>query len=156
MLRFLFLALVSVFLLSSCALESPEFLGSEGITGFKIDGKTINFNAGVKVSNPNWFAIKVKRSTVDVYVEEQYMGKVSLEKKVKLKAKRESILQFPLKAELEDGAMFTMLRYASKENVNVRIKGKVKGGVWFFSKKIEIDETRQVSGKDLQLNQQGK
>jgi LEA14-like dessication related protein len=131
-------------------------LGSEGITGFKIDGKTINFNAGVKVSNPNWFAIKVKRSTVDVYVEEQYMGKVSLEKKIKLKAKRESILQFPLKAELEDGAMFTMLRYASKENVNVRIKGKVKGGVWFFSKKIEIDETRQVSGKDLQLNQQGK
>ena len=121
-----------------------------------IDGKTINFNAGVKVSNPNWFAIKVKRSTVDVYVEEQYMGKVSLEKKVKLKAKRESILQFPLKAELEDGAMFTMLRYASKENVNVRIKGKVKGGVWFFSKKIEIDETRQVSGKELQLNQIGK
>lgn len=156
MLRFLFLALVSVFLVSSCALESPEFLGSEGMEGFKIDGKTITFNAGVKVSNPNWFAIKVKRSTVDVYVEEQYMGKVSLEKKVKLKAKRESILQFPLKAELEDGAMFTMLRYASKENVNVRIKGKVKGGVWFFSKKIEIDETRQVSGKELQLNQIGK
>ena len=156
MLRFLFLALVSVFLVSSCALESPEFLGSEGMEGFKIDGKTITFNAGVKVSNTNWFAIKVKRSTVDVYVEEQYMGKVSLEKKVKLKAKRESILQFPLKAELEDGAMFTMLRYASKENVNVRIKGKVKGGVWFFSKKIEIDETRQVSGKELQLNQIGK
>ena len=124
MLRFLFLALVSVFLVSSCALESPEFLGSEGMEGFKIDGKTITFNAGVKVSNPNWFAIKVKRSTVDVYVEEQYMGKVSLEKKVKLKAKRESILQFPLKAELEDGAMFTMLRYASKENVKCASKEK--------------------------------
>ena len=40
--------------------------------------------------------------------------------------------------------------------MNVSIKGKVKGGVWFLSKKIEIDETRQVSGKDLQLNQIGK
>lgn len=156
MLRYLFLGLISVLLTSSCAIENPEFLGSEKMEGFKIDGKTITFNAGVKMSNPNWFAVKIKRSMLDVYVEEQYMGKVSLEKKVKLKAKRESVLQFPLKAELEDGAMFTILRYASKETVNVRLKGKVKGGVWFFSKKIEIDETRQVSGKSLQLNQLGK
>jgi len=156
MLRYLFLGLLSVLLTSSCAIESPEFMGSESMEGFKIDGKTITFNAGIKMSNPNWFAIKIKRSMLDVYIEEQYMGKLSLDKKVKLKAKRESVLQFPLKAELEDGAMFTILRYASKENVNIRFKGKVKGGVWLFSKKIEIDETRQVSGKSLQLNQLGK
>jgi LEA14-like dessication related protein len=115
----------------------------------KMDGKEILFTAGVKVNNPNWFGIKIKRSAVDVYIEDQLMGKVQLEKKVKMKARRESTLTLPLKAVLEDGALITMMRYASKENVNVRIKGKVRGGVWIFSKKIEIDEKRQISGKDL-------
>lgn len=136
-------------LVSSCAIESPEFIGSEGFKLEKMDGKEILFTAGVKVDNPNWFGIKIKKSIVDVYVEDQLMGQVQLEKKVKMKARRESTLTLPLKAVLEDGAMITMMRYASKENVNVRIKGKVKGGVWIFSKKIDVDEKRQISGKKL-------
>lgn len=138
--------------LGSCAIEAPEFIGSEGFKMEKMDGKEIRFTAGVKVNNPNWFGIKIKKSAVDVYVEDQLMGQVQLEKKVKMKAKRESTLTMPLKATLEDGAMITMMRYASKENVNIRIKGKVKGGVWIFSKKIEIDEKRQISGKNLSPN----
>lgn len=145
----IFYSLILLLLLSSCAVEAPEFIGSDGFKMDKMDGKEILFTAGVKVNNPNWFGIKIKRSVVDVYIEDQLMGKVQLEKKVKMKAKRESTLTLPLKAVLEDGALITMMRYASKENVNVRIKGKVKGGVWIFSKKIEIDEKRQISGKDL-------
>ena len=145
----IFYSLILLLLLSSCAVEAPEFIGSDGFKMDKMDGKEILFTAGVKVNNPNWFGIKIKRSAVDVYIEDQLMGKVQLEKKVKMKAKRESTLTLPLKAVLEDGALITMMRYASKENVNVRIKGKVKGGVWIFSKKIEIGEKRQISGKDL-------
>lgn len=145
----IFYSLILLLFLSSCAVEAPEFIGSDGFKMDKMDGKEILFTAGVKVNNPNWFGIKIKRSVVDVYIEDQLMGKVQLEKKVKMKAKRESTLTLPLKAVLEDGALITMMRYASKENVNVRIKGKVKGGVWIFSKKIEIDEKRQISGKDL-------
>ncbi len=145
----IFYSLILLLLLSSCAVEALEFVGSDGFKMDKMDGKEILFTAGVKVNNPNWFGIKIKRSAVDVYIEDQLMGKVQLEKKVKMKAKRESTLTLPLKAVLEDGALITMMRYASKENVNVRIKGKVKGGVWIFSKKIEIDEKRQISGKDL-------
>lgn len=117
----------------------------------KMDGKNISFTAGVKMYNPNWFGVKIKKSHLDVYVEEQYMGKVYLEKKVKLKAKQESSLIFPLLATLEDGAMLTILRYSKAENVSVRFAGKVKGGVWIFSKKMEINETKTISGKDLRL-----
>jgi hypothetical protein len=88
---------------------------------------------------------------VEIYVEDQLMGNVFMEKKVKLKAKRESDLVFKLRGELEDGAMITVLKYSRKDNVAVRIKGKVKGGVWIFSKKMEIDETKTVSGKDLKF-----
>ena len=134
---------------TSCAVEAPEFIGSDGVKLEKMEDKEILFSAGVKVNNPNWFGVKLKRSTLDVYIDDQLLGKVHLEKKVKMKAKRESTLTLPLRASLEDGAMMMILRNRTKENVNVRFKGKVKGGVWIFSKKIEIDETRQIPGKYL-------
>lgn len=150
--RIFFLSILCL-LIGSCAnFEEPEFRGSEGMKLEKMEGKKITFTAGAKVYNPNWFAIKIKPSHVEVYIEDQLMGEIHLDKKVKMKAKSESSLIFPLIGELEDGAMITLMRYSGKENVRLRIKGKVKGGVWIFSKKFEVDETRTVSGKDLKLN----
>jgi len=150
--KYSFLLFIFIVGLSSCAsLDVPELRGSEGFSQPVFDGNKISFKADVKVFNPNWFAIKVKPSILDVYIEDQYMGKIHLEKKVKMKAKRESTLEFPLMIELEDGAMITAMKYAGKETIELQFKGKVKGGVWFFSKKIEIDETKTISGKDLRL-----
>lgn len=149
----LFFTVLLGFILTSCAnFEEPEFRGSEGMKLEKMEGKKISFTAGVTVYNPNWFGIKIKPSNVEVYIEDQFMGKIYLDKKVKMKAKSESLLSFPLFGELEDGAMITLLRYANAENVRIHIKGKVKGGVFIFSKKFEIDETRTISGKNLKLN----
>jgi LEA14-like dessication related protein len=149
--KFLFI-LTAVVLLTGCAtFQEPEFRGSEGVKMEKMDGQEISLSAGVKVYNPNWYALKIKPSTVEVYLEDQLMGTVKLTKKVKMKAKQESSLSLPLLATLEDGAMFTALRYAKKDQVKVRIKGKVKGGIFFLSKKVEIDETKTVSGKDLNI-----
>jgi LEA14-like dessication related protein len=139
-------------LLSSCAtFREPEFIGTEGIQLNKIDGKNISFTVAVKIMNPNWFGIKIKPSIVDVYMEDQFMGTVLLDEKLKLKAKKENDLAVPLLAVLEDGAMLTVLRYAKAEKVTVRIAGKVKGGIWIFSKKIPMDEKRTISGKDLRI-----
>lgn len=148
----IFIVSIIVFILTSCAnFEEPEFRGSEGIKIEKMEGKKIGFTAGIKVYNPNWFGIKIKPSHLDVFIEDQYMGKIYLEKKIKLKPKQESSLSMQLRAELEDGAMITVLKYSNKEKVSVNLKGKVKGGVWFFSKKIKIDETKTVSGKELKF-----
>lgn len=149
--KFLFI-LSALVLLSACAtFQEPEFRGTEGLKMDKMEGKEISLSAGVKVYNPNWYALKIKPSTVEVYLEDKLMGKVKLTKKIKLKAKQESSLSVPLLATLEEGAMFTALRYATKEQVKVRIKGKVKGGIFFISKKVNIDETKTISGKDLKF-----
>jgi LEA14-like dessication related protein len=124
-LRSLSILLILLSGISSCAIEAPEFIGSEGVKMEKMDGKEIYLSAGVKVNNPNWFGIKLKKSALDVYLEDQ------------------------LHAELAEGAMLIIARNSAKENVNVRFTGKVKGGIWFFSKKIKIDETRQIPGKSL-------
>ena len=143
---------ILLFVLGSCAsIQEPEFRGSDGFKLEKIEGKEIRFSFAAKVYNPNWFGIRVKPSHLEVYLEDQFMGKIFLDKKVKIKARRESDLNVGLRAELEDGAMITALRYSKADSVEVRLKGKVKGGVFILSKKFELDEKRTISGKNLRL-----
>ncbi len=145
------LILISSLFLVSCALHAPEIRGGEKFNLDKVDGQTIKFTAGANVYNGNWFGIKIKPSKLDLYVEGDYVGKVSLDKKVKLKRKRETAVEAPLTAFLEKGTLMKVMRYAGKDQVTVRLKGKAKGGVFIFSKKVEIDETRTISGKNLRM-----
>jgi LEA14-like dessication related protein len=151
----LFFLSILFLIVTSCAnFEEPEFISTEGIKMGKIEARNISVTANIKVSNPNWFAIKIKPSDIDAYIENQYMGKIFLEKKVKMHPKSETVLSLPLRAELADGAMITALKYATKDKVALHVKGKIKAGVWFISKKFDIDETKTISGKNLVLGTQ--
>lgn len=138
-----------VSLLVSCTFHEPEMRGEESFKLEKMEGKEVRFTAGAKVYNGNWFAIKVKKSTLDLYVDGEYMGKVHLLKKVKMKAKKETDLQADFLAELEGNALMKAMGLALKGDVVVRMTGKIKGGVFIFSKKLDFDESRTMSGRSL-------
>jgi len=138
-----------VSLLTSCTFYEPEIRGGQTFKMEKIEGKEVRFTAGAKVYNGNWFAVKLKKSTLDLYVDGKYMGKVHLLKKVKMRAKRETDLEGTFLAELEGNAMMKALGLAMKGNVEVRLKGKIKGGVFIFSKKLDFDETRTMNGRSF-------
>ncbi|MDG1331485.1 MAG: LEA type 2 family protein [Crocinitomicaceae bacterium] len=138
-----------VSLLASCTFHEPEIRGGETFKMEKMEGQEVRFTAGAKVYNGNWFAVKVKKSTLDLYVDGEYMGKVHLLKKVKMKAKKETDLQANFLAELEGNAMMKALGLAMKGEVEVRMKGKIKGGVFIFSKKLDFDEKRKINGSSL-------
>jgi LEA14-like dessication related protein len=136
-------------LLTSCKFYEPEMRGGETFKLEKMDGKEVRFTAGAKVYNGNWFAVKIKPSMLDLYVDGDYMGKVHLLKKVKMRAKKETDLQAEFLAELEGNALVQSLGLALKGDVVVRMTGKVKGGVFIFSKKFDFDETKTVNAKSL-------
>lgn len=136
-------------LTTSCKFYAPEMRGGESFKLDKMEGNEIRFTAGAKVYNANWFAVKVKKSTLDLYVDGDYMGKVHLLKKVKMKAKKETDLHADFLAELEGNALMKSLGLAMKGDVEVRMTGKIKGGVFIFSKKLDFDETRTVNGRSL-------
>ena len=140
---------IIVSLLTSCTFHEPEMRGGESFKMEKMEGKEVKFTAGAKVYNGNWFALKVKPSTLDLYVDGDYMGKVHLLKKVKMKAKKETDLQADFLAELEGNALMKALGLATKGEVTVRMIGKIKGGVFIFSKKLDFDESRKINGRSL-------
>ena len=140
---------VVVILMTSCTFHEPEMRGEENFKLEKFEGKEVRFTAGAKVYNGNWFAIKVKPSILDLYIDGEYMGKVHLKKKVKMKAKKETDLQADFVAELEGNALVKAMGLAMKGDVVVRMTGKIKGGVFIFSKKLDFDESRTVNARSL-------
>jgi hypothetical protein len=57
----------------------------------------------------------------------------------------------PLQIELVDGYLLKFFKYTLKEKVSIRIKGKVKGSIFGISKKIAIDEVKEIDGKLFKL-----
>lgn len=135
--------------MESCTFHEPAFNGGEKVSLQKMDGQQVKFTAGGIIENANWFGIKVKPSELDLYVEGDYFGKVSLDKKIKIKRKSNNYVEGSFTADLEDGAMMKALGLVRKDNVTVRLKGKAKAGVFIFSKKVELDKTKTIPGSIL-------
>ena len=147
-----FAVLVTLLIFSSCTFYEPEYKGGERIKLGQLEGKQIEFTAGAKILNQNGFAIKVKPSDLELFIEGEYMGLVHLDKKIRVKRKSEEYVEGPFTATLADGAMFRALKFINRQKLEIRLKGKVKAGVWMFGKKFYVNETRTISGSDLKFN----
>jgi LEA14-like dessication related protein len=139
-------------LVTSCAIYKEPELEKVGNFQFeKLKGKSINFSLETTVDNPNWYAIKIKPSTVDVYVENLLIGQLTLQSTVRYARKSHSIVNAPLTASLANGALINLVRLAGKNEVEVVLKGKVKAGVWFISKKIPVENKQTIDGELLRF-----
>lgn len=142
--------LVVIFLVSSCfEYDDVDFKGVENFKMGKFEGQNISFSMDVKLDNPNKFSIKIKPSVVDVFIDEQLIGKTYLDQKVKIVKRKENSYFVPLHVELEDGILMKLMKYSLKDKVKLRLVGKVKGSVYGISKKVKIDETKEIDPKQI-------
>lgn len=137
---------------TSCKLQPIQFVQSNGVEKYKMENGKVDFTAKAVISNPNWFGIKLKNTDLAVYADSTFIGYLHLKEKVKIKRKSETEVTVPLELMLEQGVFFKLLALSKKENVAVRFKGEAKGGVFIFSKKMDIDQTKDISLKGLKLN----
>jgi LEA14-like dessication related protein len=149
--RNLLFILSALLLTVSCSFHEPVLKGGEKFNLEKIDGQTIHFNAGANIENENWFGLKVKPSKFELYVDGDYMGIVSLDKKIKIKRKSDAFVEGKFTGNLEKGSLMKAMTLVGKSEISVRLKGKAKGGVFIFSKKFDIDETKTIPGSMLKM-----
>jgi len=150
-LKVVFLAVIVLFSLSSC-IDEPEF---KGASNFKIDEFNqdhILFNVDVSVYNPNGFALKVRKSTFDVHINDVYIGEAKLLDKYKMKRKRTTLGNVPVEIKLEKGVIFQLLRFVKNKSVELRLTGKLKASVLGIPNKQEIDQTKTVNLKDMNID----
>lgn len=141
------------FVVGACAsYKDVKFRGTENFKVGTLEGKKLSFTFDAHLFNENAYTLKVKPCDLDVYIEGQHMGIIHLDKKVKIKRKSESTVTIPLTAELGPGALVKLALIKLKKKVSVRLVGTVKGGVFIFTKKEKIDETREISTDNFKLD----
>lgn len=144
--------LVVTLLLVSCDLKDIDFDGVESYKLDKFENNIAHISLKLKVNNENWFNLKVKPSKLIVSADGKELGTLLLDKKVKIKGKTSKAYDAFIRFKLSDGALFSFMGLAGRSSVNLNFKGKVKGGVFIFSKKIKIDQSKTINPSELNLN----
>lgn len=131
--------------------EDVEFKGVENVTVVERTDEEIKLRVDVKVDNPNKFNIKVKSSTLDIYINDKYVGKTDLVEKIVIKKKAEDVYGVVLKASTRDlmKAAMGSLGGLLKGDVKIRLKGDVKGSVYGVSRKVPVDFEEKINLKDF-------
>jgi LEA14-like dessication related protein len=124
----------------------------DGVKVERMENKKLALKLGVKIENPNFFSIKVKPSVVDVFVNEELIGKAYLDESIKLIRKKEDTYFANVRIDLEDGALFKFVKYAMKLKVQLRVKGIVKGSALGIPKKVEINQLKEIDGSTFKID----
>ncbi len=140
-------------ILSACSIyKEPQFKELSGYKLTKIEGNEIRFNVEGIISNPNWYAIKIKKSSLDVFIENKKFGVISLDNKIKIKSKRDNNLSVPITLIMEPGSMVKMMGWALRDSLSMEIKGPLKAGVFFINHKFPVQFTKNFSSKAIIKN----
>ena len=136
-------------LIASCGFQQPTFKSYEGVEMGKMDAQKVEFTIKAKVYNPNWYALKVKPSSLEISTSDGKIGVLHLDQKIKMKGRKEIPLVVPMHIDLEKGIMMKLMSFSLRDSVKINLKGDVRGGVLFITKKIPMEFSRSVSPKDL-------
>ena len=142
--------LAVIFLVSSCFdYDDIDFKGIDNFKMEKFEGQKISFSMDVILENPNSFSVRIKPSVVDVYLDDNLIGKTYLDQKVKIIKRKENSYFVPLHVELEDGLLMKLMKLSLKRKVKLRLVGKIKGSIYGICKKVEIDESLEIDPQKI-------
>ena len=146
---FLFL----LFLFSSCAtFEDPIELvnNTMKMENLNLNEAALRFNT--TIHNNTWTPIKIKPSTLELFVDGEKLGDLYIEEKIRLKSKNDTEINTLVHVKFADGILGKLIRYRFKETAQLELRGKVKTGLLFVPVKIPVNYTKTISPKTLNLN----
>ncbi|HWZ21648.1 MAG TPA: LEA type 2 family protein [Cytophagaceae bacterium] len=150
--KFLLFLIVSLLLsLTSCFSYKELELGDvSDVKVNKVANGGIEIQAGIRIKNPNNYKIKVKKIDADLFVNGQKVGKMNLSKKVILPRKSDQVQSFVVNTQLSN-LIASMPSLLFGGDINLQMKGYIKGKVFIFSKKFPIEAEKKISTQDFNL-----
>jgi LEA14-like dessication related protein len=134
--------------LFSCA--NPKSLVYQDVKNFSILTLSLQPDIGMDIQfyNPNSFGVTLKDANIDLYINDKFIGKGTLQKTFHVPAADTFLLPVKLKADLSGLFAHAYSLLANRE-VKVRLEGSVKSGKGVFitipihyegTKKLDVAE----------------
>ncbi|MBI35216.1 MAG: hypothetical protein CMP67_07620 [Flavobacteriales bacterium] len=143
------------FLLVICSLESCiafRDLEFKGISNHKVEEISlkngIKLNLGVRLENPNWFAIKAKGGEINVKANGINLGKFKITKPVKIPKKSDGVLEIGVEAKIKNllgSSLLSIISMASKGGkLKLELEGYVHASALGLSRRIKVLTTEYI------------
>lgn len=121
----------------------------EGVRLGKMDKDGIEAEIDVKINNPNNTSFTIYNSALEVKINDVSVGHPHLKKNVKIKANSNETYTFAVSGKVEKifsggGGLFGLLAIAMNKSVNIKIKGDIKAGKFYYKRKFPIDDNQKV------------
>lgn len=144
---FIFILLLFAIVLSSCKIGVPtvsDVRNVQFVTGKKGE---LGIEGEIKVNNPNSFGISIKGLKMDVFMNNQPMGRATGGKKIRIKALSDDYHKLYLKTDSKQltNLGVNVLGLFTGQMSDLKIKGGGKGCVFcFLCKKFEIEHQERI------------
>ncbi|HEV7333418.1 MAG TPA: LEA type 2 family protein [Flavisolibacter sp.] len=117
-----------LFYMSSCSKpQSPSYHGYEDFRVEKVGVKNTVLSTRVKLYNPNGYALKLKSASIDVYINNDYLGHSSIDSLITLPGKDTTYVPLQLTASAKD-LLSNTLKVWLNPDVKIRITGEARAG----------------------------
>ena len=127
--KWLYWALLPL-LLTGCAKPSGfDYLGVKNVKVLQFGLKESTVSVDVEYYNPNKFPVTMKRAEVDVYVNNNYFGKTTLDSSIQIPQKDTFLLPVVLKVDMNNTAIGLIQTLATgQDSVHIKLDGSAKIG----------------------------
>lgn len=126
-LPFTFLFAIVITLQSCVAFKDLEFKGVSDYNVEQFNLQGIKLNVGIKMSNPNWFAIRASGGEVDVKANGIKLGTFKLTNTVKLPKKSEGVVKLQIESSLKNLVGGGALSLLSLTTLGSKLKLEING-----------------------------
>lgn len=140
------IAVVSTLLFTGCDYDEPDFINVRDIHVIDFQDNALHAEFTVDCDNPNGFGFKVKRSLLNIYIDDAQVGTVELDDKIKIKRKSLRTYTVPVAIRISPIGMLGLMKSIKKDQLDLRLEGTVRGSVWGFSKSFPVNEKRTIDG----------
>ncbi len=102
----------------------------------------------VKVKNPNFYKIKIIKTNLEVFINDDSLGEINDDLNVSIAANSSASIEIPMNINLTDIISNTgnFLTFFSKSySTKIKVEGTVIGKTFFGKKKIKINQQKTIS-----------
>jgi LEA14-like dessication related protein len=142
----LFLLLTSV-LLSGCEFKDVELERVERFEIIKLDQGKLDGVLTVQLTNPNSFPITIKEGEFKLYSGKTEVGDARLSSPLKIQANSTQSYEVEMNGTMGDilsAGVSSLLGMLSGKSPELTIKGELKAGNFFYSKKVPVELTTDL------------
>ena len=134
MMKNLINCLVAILMVGLASCSQPQQLVYQDVKNFRIGKLSLDqpeVGMDIQFYNPNNFGLTLKDATIDVYINNQFIGKAALSNTFEVPATNTFLMPVPLTADLKN-IFPNALQIIFNKEVDVRLQGNVRAGKGVF------------------------